>query len=220
MFDLTERDKNDNCNGSYANRSPFSFQFCRDALTKRNRMSFKGFKPRSNKQVSRPGIRFGGLASLYVSSRSHFQSSEVARVESSRVVSPRSWSSPSMDSFAIVSRYGEAKARVNGSYIAPRNRMSRNWINDFNSLVKDHDFRFMHKYIESTNGDSGPGATDGNFFSSAGNYGFKYQSKKNKTQEEKSSTTGSTSEKFNIGSGLFFAFHKRRFSQVGRVCLV
>ena len=141
-------------------------------------------------------------------------------MKSSRVVSPRSWSRPSMDSFAIVSRYGETKASVNGSYIAPRNRMTRNWINDFNTLVKDNDFRFMHKYIERTNGHSGPGATDGNFFTSAGNDGFKYQSKKNKTQEEKSSATGSTSEKFNIGTGLFFTFHKRRFSQVGRVCLV
>ena len=220
MMNLTQRDNKDNCNGSYANRSPFSFEFCRHALTKRNGTGFELFKSRSDEQVSRPGIRFRGLASFDISGHTQIQSSKVTRMESSRVVSPRSWRRPSMDSFPVISLYGETKASVNGLHIAPRNRMSRNWIDDFNSLVKDNDFRFMHKYIKSTNGERGPRATDGNIFGSAGNYGFKDQRKKNKTQEVKSSAAGATSEKFNIGTGLFFTFHKRRFSQVGRVCLV
>ncbi len=220
MFDLTQRDKSGHCNNGYNSRSPFPFEFCRDALPNRSRTSFKAFKSRRSEQVSRPGIRFGGLSGLDVSSHTQLQSSQVARVESSRVVSPRSWSSPSMDSFPIIIRYGEAKASINRSYIAPRNRMSRNWINDFNSLVKDHDFWFMHKCIESSNSESGPRDSKGNFFGSAGDYGLKYHTNKYKTQEEKSSTAGATSEKFNIGTDLFFTFHKRRFSQVGRVCLV
>ena len=220
MFDLTQCDKSGHCNNGYNSRSPFPFEFCRDALPNRSGTSFKAFKFRRSEQVGRPGIRFRRLSGLDVSSHTQLQSSQVARVQPSRVITSRSGCRPGMDSFSLIIRYGEAKASINRSYIAPRNDMSGNRVNHFQPLVKDFDFRFMHKCIESSNSESGPRDSKGNFFGSAGDYGLKYHTNKYKTQEEKSSTAGATSEKFNIRTDLFFTSHKRRFSQVGRVCLV
>ncbi len=220
MFDLTKRDKSDDCNNGYYSRTPFPFDFCRSALIKRGGTGFKVFKSGRSEQVSRPGIRFRGLSGLDVSSHTQLQSAQVTRMKSAGVITPRSRRRPGMDSFSIISHNGQAKASVDRSYIAPRKGVSGNRVNDFQSLVKDFDFRFMHQCMESSNSESGPSDSKCNLFGSTGGYRLKYHTNKYKTQEEKSSTAGATSEKFNIGTDLFFTFHKRRFSQVGRVCLV
>lgn len=220
MFNSPKNDKYGDSYGGHNHGRPVTSELSVNIVTRVSRSKVEVIKSRGNNHEG--GTRFGfrRFSSSDASSHLHLGATEVARVESAGVISPRSRCCPRMNFLAIVSRHRQAIASINGAHVAPRNDVSGNWINDFQPLIKNFDFGFMHERVEDANCNSGPGAADENFFEFAGDYGFNDQTDKNKNQKEKSSTAGTTSEKFNIGTGHFFAVHRRRLSQVRSVCLV
>jgi len=220
MFNSPKNDQYSDSYGGHNYERPVTSELSVSIVTRVSQSKVEVIKSRGNEHVS--GTRFGfrRFSSSDASAHLHLGATEVARVKSAGVISPRSRCCPSMDFFAIVSRHRQAIAGINRAYVAPRNDVSRNWINDFQPLIKNDDFGFMHERVEDADRNSGPRATNEDFSEFAGDYGFNDQADKDKTQKVKSSAAGTTSEKFNIGTGHFFAVHRRRLSQVRSVCLV
>lgn len=219
MSKLLEGNGNKSCHSNDDWSRPIAATAGSDAFDTR-RVAGELVKSGRDKYVGRSRVRSWGLASLDVALLSNIQTLEVARVQSSRMISTGSWSSPRVDSSAVGQRHRESKASVNNFHIAPRDRMAGNGINNLQALVKDEDFRFMHEDVESSNGRCCPRTSNYDNFGLAGEGRFNDQTKKDKAHKEKSTTTSATSEKFTIGMGLFFTLHKSRLSQVRRVCLV
>lgn len=220
MFNSPKNDKYSDSYGGHNYGRPVTSELSVSLGTRVSQSKVEVIKSRGNEHVS--GTRFGfrRFSSSDASAHLHLGATEVARVKSAGVISPWGRCCPSMDSLPIVSCDRQTKSSIDAAHFAPGNNVSGNWINDFQPLIKNDDFGFMHERVEDADRNSGPRATYEDFSEFAGDYGFNDQADKNKTQKVKSSAAGTTSEKFNIGTGHFFAVHRRRLSQVRSVCLV
>lgn len=219
MSNLLERNGNKSRHSNDDWSSPIATTAGNDLFDARS-LAGEMVKSGRDENISGARVRSRRLTGLDLTLLGDFQTLEITRVQSSRMVSTGSWSSPRVDSSVIGSRYRESKTRVNNFHIAPRNRVTGNGINNLQSLIKDEDFRFMHKDVKGGNSRCCPSARDHNDFGLAGEKRFDNQTKKDKAHKEKSTTASATSEKFTIGMGLFCTLHKSRLSQVRRVCLV
>ncbi|MFM2144852.1 MAG: hypothetical protein RI899_640 [Actinomycetota bacterium] len=220
MLNLLKNDESEDCRSGHGHERPVALEHSMSIATKLSRVKVEVIKSRGDQHEGRTRFGFRRLSSSNAATHLHLGAAKVTRVESAGVIATGSRCCPRMDFLPIVSCHRQAKSSIDGAYFAPGNNVSGNWINDFQPLIKNYDFGFMHERVENTDCSSGPRATYENCSEFAGDYGFNHQADKNKTEKVKSSAAGTTSEKFNIGTGHFFAVHRRRLSQVRSVCLV